>query len=86
MNVHKGRPTIMGHFGLTYLPTQVRCFLYYSHLSNKRLPILENSTLNKTKIHPARLLISLQNFQYKMPECNVRTKPNEDFSHGHFEL
>ena len=29
-----------------------------------RLPILENSTLHKTKIHPARLLISLQNFQY----------------------
>ena len=27
-----------------------------------RLPILENSTLHKTKIHPARLLISLQNF------------------------
>ena len=29
-----------------------------------RLPILENSTLHKTKILPARLFISLQNFQY----------------------
>ena len=29
-----------------------------------RLPILENSTLHKTKIRPSRLLISLQNFQY----------------------
>ena len=29
-----------------------------------RLPILENNTLHKTKIPPARLLISLQNFQY----------------------
>ena len=31
-NVHKGRPTIMGHFGHTYyLPTHVLCFLYYAY-------------------------------------------------------
>ena len=30
----------------------------YSHLSNKRLPILKNSTLLKKKIHPPRLSIS----------------------------
>ena len=34
-----------------------------SHLSNKSL-ILENSTPHKTKMHPVRLLISLQNFQH----------------------
>ena len=30
-NVHKGRPTILGHFGHTYLvSTHVLCFLYYA--------------------------------------------------------
>ena len=47
--------------------------IYYIHKMNtpislinvtSRSPILENSTLHKTRIHPARLMISLQNFQY----------------------
>ena len=58
----------------------------YSHLSNKRLPILENSTLHKTKIHPARLLISLQNFQYSYRTFKILTETNKDFPHSHFEL
>ena len=49
------------------------------------LPILENSTLHKTKIHPAHLLISLQNFQYSYRTFNIITETNDDFSHGHFE-
>ena len=51
-----------------------------------RLPILENSTLHETKILPARLLISLQNFQYSYRTFNILTETNKDFPHGHFEL
>ena len=50
-----------------------------------RLSILENSTLHKTKIPPARLLISLQNFQYSYRTFNILTRPNDDISHGYFE-
>ena len=49
------------------------------------LPILENSTLNETKIHPVRLMISLQNFQYSYRNFNILTRPNDDISHSHFE-
>ena len=51
-----------------------------------RLLILENFTLHETKIHPARLLISLQNFQYPYRTFNILTETNKDFPHGHFEL
>ena len=51
-----------------------------------RLLILENSTLHETKILPARLLISLQNFQYSYRTFNILTETNKDFPHGHFEL
>ena len=57
------------------LPPSAPSLVNYAHLSSystlislinvtSGLPILENSTLHETKIHPARLLISLQNFQY----------------------
>ena len=61
----------------------------YSHLSNKGDVMLTDFG----KFHPAQkrnppctFFISLQNFLYKMPECNVRLEPNEDFSQDHFEL
>ena len=50
-----------------------------------RLPILENSTLHETKIHPAHLLISLQNFQYSHRTLNILTRRGDAISHGHFE-
>ena len=65
----------------------VKAFTLISLINvTSRLPILENSTLHKTKIPPARLLISLQNFQYSYRTFNILTEPNDDFSHGHFEL
>ena len=69
----------------TYLPKPKGTLISLINVTS-RLPILENSTLHKTKIPPARLLISLQNFQYSYRTINILTEPNDDFSHGHFEL
>ena len=56
-NVHKGRPTIMGHFGRTYLPmsdvfytmpiTLVRFLLRY--LPTPKLDVLYERSLSKRK-------------------------------------
>ena len=51
-----------------------------------RLPILENSTLQETKVLPASLLSSLQNLQYSYRTFNNLTETNNDFPRGHFEL
>ena len=64
-------------------------FRQYSHLSNKH----DVTLTDFGKIHPAqnknppaRLLISLQIFQYSYRTFNILTEPNDDFSHSHFEL
>ena len=64
--------------------TKLSIFLQKLIKMTPRLPTSENSSLHKTKIHPARLLISLQNFQYSYRTFNILTRPNDDISHGHF--
>ena len=46
--------------GIFILIEQLAAVIHYSHLSNKR----DITLTNFRKFHPARLLISLQNFQY----------------------